>query len=187
MNEEDNKFKIDTQYIEEKYNYINTLKKAIDNNLIVTEFTYEHVELNNLLTKIFVLSIGSYFEKETLRILAAIYKHHIYSEALYYHIHKEILSDKFFKLFDFTEKNINKFFSFYGKDFKKSMQEYRNQDPSFMTSEANFLQLINSRNIFAHEDIITVSTPTTIEDYYKYALNAAKMLNETFENLLTYP
>lgn len=187
MNEENNNFKIDTKYIEEKYKHIKTLKKTIDDNLVVTEFTDENVELNDLLVKIFVLSIGSYFEKETLRILAAIYKHHIHSEALYFHIHKEILSDKFFKLFDFKEKNINKFFSFYGNDFKESMKKYRNQDSSFMTSEANFLQLINSRNIFAHEDIIKVSNPTTIDDYHQYALDSVKMLNETFENLLTHP
>lgn len=187
MNEEDNKFKINTQYIEEKYKYIKTLKEIIDDNLIVTEFTDKNIELNDLLVKIFVLSIGSHFEKETLRILAEIYKHHINSEAIYSHIYDEILSDKFFKLFNFHAKNINKFFSFYGKDFKKSMQEYRNQDPSFMTSEANFLQLINSRNIFAHEDIITVSSTTTIDGYYQYALDSVKMLNETFENLLTHP
>lgn len=181
------KHKIDRTYIDDKYNFLKTIDKKIKEISEIDMYFDTSLNIQNFIPKIFVLSIGSHFEKEVMCILKNIIKHSTTSSIVRHYIENNMINDKFFKLFNWDQKNTNHFIGKFGKEFSENIKECRKKDTDFFVGESNFQMFIGRRNIFAHEDIINATNESTLDDYYKQAVSAADTLDKIFEDLITHP
>ncbi len=132
----------------------------------------ENVELasfysgyNSLFTKAFTVACGNAFERKLTAELPKI----LSSEnplALNF-LQKQALERKYHTLFEWDQKNANKFFGLFGSDFKKYVQNIISNNDILSEQQKSFLELGNLRNLIVHKGIDTYSLTSDLSTIKK--------------------
>lgn len=140
----------------------------ISDNRILQTLLPENVELasfysgyNSLFTKAFAVACGNAFERKLTAELPKI----LSSEnplALNF-LQKQALERKYHTLFEWDQKNANKFFGLFGGDFKKYVQQIIKDNIVLGEQQKSFLELGNLRNLIVHKGIDTYSLTSDLE------------------------
>jgi len=136
-------------------------------------------DLNKSFRKILLLSAGSYFEYEITTVLSDyVAKATNGDERLINFLQKQAISGKYFQLFDWGKQdepdkfgdNANKFWSFFGANFKIQISAEIKSDISISKSISAFLQIGHLRNILVHSNFAAYNyeQKTTDEIYELY-------------------
>ncbi len=136
-------------------------------------------DLNKSFRKILLLSAGSYFESEITTILSNyVFKATSGDVRLINFLQKLAISGKYFQLFDWGKQdepdkfgdNANKFWSFFGTDFKVEINAEIKSDATISKSIEAFLQIGHLRNILVHSNFAAYNydQKTTDEIYTLY-------------------
>lgn len=143
----------------------------------------------NIMRKVLLLSCGSFFEAELTKQLKEYCKTASNGNSrLESFIVKQALNQKYHTLFDWGEigdptrphKNINKFSSLFGKEFKDKIEMFQKNDESVAESIKAFLEIGHIRNILVHSNFAEYTyaqkTPEDIYLLYTKALRFPKFI-----------
>lgn len=81
-------------------------------------------------------------------------------------VRNKAVSRQYHTYFDWSRKNANQFFSFFGEEFKKVATEQTEKDPSFAASVSAFMSIGKTRNELVHQDFATFSLNLTLDEIY---------------------
>lgn len=136
----------------------------------------------NTLRKVLILSCGSFFEYELTEMLKQYVKYKTNNdERLINFLEKQAIRQKYHTLFEWgtqdkpdePSKNINKFLSLFGDNFKESIKNELKNNNDINASKDAFLELGHIRNILVHSNFseynYDLKTPEDIYDLYSKA------------------
>jgi len=151
----------------------------------VGEISFKSIADENF-KKNLVLSSASYFETELLDELTAYFelKAPKSPEIKEFLVNKG-LSRQYHTLFDWNSNNANTFFSLFGNEFKKFMNDKINSDNVLKQSINDFIELGRERNRLVHQNFGNYSVEKTAKEIFKlydsakyFILNLTGWLNE---------
>jgi hypothetical protein len=135
--------------------------KAIESYLLKhTELSYVN-DLNKHLRKILILSAGSYFEDKITTILLDFAKTKSNEDVrIVNFLKQQALNQRYHTLFVWGEKdkpeepgkNANKFFSLFGEEFKKEVDDDIKKRDGLKESIKAFIEIGHLRNILVHSN-----------------------------------
>lgn len=151
----------------------------IADNEVLGSLLPENVDLasfysnyNSLFTKAFTVACGNAFERKLIKEIPII----LSSEnalALNF-LQKQALDRKYHTLFEWKEKNANKFFGLFGPDFKKYMMDVLKNDLTLKQQEKDFVELGELRNLIVHKGIDTYSLTSDLNTIKKMFDNSVE-------------
>lgn len=155
-------------------------------------------DLNKNFRKVLLLSAGSYFESQTIGILTDFVRTKSNNdERIMNFLEKQAISGRYHQLFDWGRqdmpdeytKNANKFFSFFGIDFKKQIELELKPKPNetladkiirenIIGSIEAFMQIGHLRNILVHSNFAAYNyDQKTTDEIYSLFQKAEPFLN----------
>lgn len=122
-------------------------------------------EYKSQFSKVMLLSVASYFESAIIKTI---------KEALNpsdctltdEFISKKALARQYHTLFDWDKRNANKFFAFFGDDFKQFMINKINQDRELESAISSFITIGSLRNQLAHQNYASFNLQLTAEEIH---------------------
>jgi hypothetical protein len=122
-----------------------------------------------------VLSIGSYFESNIKKLIEEFVKiQSANCPELISLVRITAVERQYHTLFDWDDKKINKFLSFFGADFKAKCATEIAANTELTDSARAFMQLGTLRNVIVHQNYLTVRIDKTaseiLDDYHKATL-----------------
>jgi hypothetical protein len=166
-------------------------KQAID--ILYTDFTENYKRLVDIgevsfansyqsqFAKVILLASASYFESAiTLAIHSMLNPAQCLITKTF--IENKALTRQYHSLFDWNDRSANKFFAYFGHDFKAFMIAKLRQDAEIKGSIDNFLELGDLRNQLAHKNYIVFVLNLTPEEIYAKFLDAHSFI----DNLSNY-
>lgn len=170
---------------------MNTIEKIYSEYIALITFLNKKEEpsfellVRNNFTKIFIIAIASFFEKEiTDLILDYTKKTSNKNKLLINFIKNKAISRQYHSLFQWSENNANSFFGLFGDDFKTFMQKKTTNDAQQENTKA-FLELGSLRNRLVHNDYASFIIDKTLEEIFQSFESAQEFLNwlkETFQD-----
>lgn len=146
----------------------------------------------NTLRKVLILSCGSFFEYELTEMLKQYVKYKTNNdEQLINFLEKQAIRQKYHTLFEWgtqdkpdkPSKNINKFLSLFGDNFKESIKNELKNNNDINASKDAFLELGHIRNILVHSNFseynYDLKTPEDIYDLYSKAKEFIPYIKES--------
>ena len=157
---------------------------------IIDEFYKRHLELLNYLEenkepslrseadnnfkKVLVIAIASYFEQQIVDLLNQFIETKISDERLISFSKFKGINRQYYTYFDFDDdKNVNRFFSIFGNEFKKQAVRDVKSNLNLEQSIKAFLEIGLTRNRLIHQNFATLfleKTSIEIYELYKSAL-----------------
>lgn len=128
-----------------------------------------------LFKRSFVVACGSYCEVELCRILGQ-FANRDGDARLATFVRTRALERRFHDMFDWTAANANKFWSFFGDEFKREVSTAICADSGAAESVKGFIELGQLRNITAHE-FATASVDRTVDELERLFRKAQQFLN----------
>ena len=172
---------LETSIIDEKYKeYTEAL-----NNLSIGIGPSLSIDLRVELTKNFVLSVGSFFE----RYITELIKEFVTcsssnNETIISMIEMKAINRQFHTYFSWDKANVNSFLALLGPSKRIEFDTKKEGDIILQEGIKKFLTLGNTRNELAHQNFAEYSLQKTLEEYYTDFQNA-KVFLSTITNLLT--
>lgn len=163
---------------------IHNLKKEFSEISSILESNGEislSVDYNSIFTKTLIMTISTAFE-EKIRILIHSFLNTSQNIMLEEFINIKALKRQYHALFEWEERNANKFFSLFGSEFKKFMVSKVKSNPELDMSIIAFLELGNERNKLAHLNYYLTPidlTPEEVLEKYNKANSFINSLNES--------
>lgn len=140
----------------------------ISDNGILQTLLPDNVELasfysgyNSLFTKAFTVACGNAFERKLTAELPKILSSD--NPLALNFLQKQALERKYHTLFEWEQKNANKFFGLFGNDFKLYVQQIIKENGILIEQQKSFLELGNLRNLIVHKGIDTYSLTSDLE------------------------
>ena len=87
-----------------------------------------------------------------------------------------ILERSYHNLFDWQRNNANRFYGFFGRDFRKFMQKKEEEDEDFADAAKSFVMLGRERNNLVHSDLAAAEFEWTERDVELRFLQAENFL-----------
>lgn len=145
--------------------------------------------VNNNFNKVLVIAAASFFEEEIKSILGNLTSIASSNNTLLVNFVKnKAIERKYHEYFNWRENNANNFFGLFGREFKLKAINDVNKDSKLERGIQDFLELGNTRNLFAHQDFSNIILPKTTDEYYelyksgRYFINyLRKKLEEEFK------
>lgn len=144
-------------------------------------------DLNKSFRKILLLSAGSYFEYEITNVLSNfVARASNGDERIVNFLQKQAISGKYFQLFDWGKQdepdkfgdNANKFWSFFGPNFKNQISTEIKSDNSIAKSISAFLQIGHLRNILVHSNFAAYNyDQKTTDEIYNLYIDAVPFID----------
>jgi hypothetical protein len=134
--------------------------------------------------KTLALSAASYFEDELRTILARFVDEKSNSNTLLTNfVRNKAISRQYHTFFDWRGNNANTFFSLFGDEFKRSVNEDIKTDAELAGAIKDFLDLGNTRNELAHLNFANIELNKTAEEVYRQFRQARKFVSFIDEKL----
>ncbi|EMN90594.1 MULTISPECIES: HEPN domain-containing protein [Leptospira] len=141
----------------------------------------------SIFTKTLVMTIATAFEEKVKDLIHSAFNT---SENI---MLKEFINNKGLKrqyhtLFNWENKNANSFFSLFGQDFKKFMEDKVKENKEFDSSIVSFLEIGNQRNKLAHLNFYLTSielTPNEVINHFQKANVFISTLRKYSEEFLS--
>ncbi|MGR5080883.1 HEPN domain-containing protein [Photobacterium swingsii] len=133
-------------------------------------------EYKSQFSKVILLSSASYFENKVIKTILAFLNPNdcVLTNSF---IENKALTRQYHTLFDWNKKNANKFFSYFGNDFKSFMENKVSNDATLKTSISNFMELGDLRNQLAHNDYAMFHLQLTPEEIFDKFQSAQIFIN----------
>lgn len=116
--------------------------------------------------KVILLACASYFESATTLVIHSMLNPTRCNITRQF-IENKALRRQYHALFDWNNRSVNKFFAFFGAEFKAFMAAKIRQDADIKRSIDNFLELGDLRNQLAHENYALFRLNLTPEEIYE--------------------
>lgn len=126
--------------------------------------------------KVILLASASYFESATTLALHTMLNPAQCSITKTF-IDNKALNRQYHSLFDWNNRSANKFFAFFGPEFKSFMTAKIRQDADLKLSIDNFLELGDLRNQLAHENYALFRLNLTPEEIYSKFVSAHSFID----------
>ena len=164
------------------------IDKIYSDNKQLIEYLIEERQVSfisdaeNNFKKNLLLSIASFFENIIINILIKFVENKSQSDTkLISFIKSKALKRQYHQLFDWDSNTANRFFSWFGEDFKNQMRLLVNDDEKLNTSIKSFLEIGKERNRLVHQnfgEIYIEKTADEIYELYKKSLYFIDMLEK---------
>lgn len=120
-----------------------------------------------IVQKHFAICVASHFEKILCNAVETYYQNAsgIHTPAVSF-VRNRAIERQYHTWFDWNETNANRFFSFFGKEFKKYMIDKMEEEDRLNASVKDFLELGRERNKLVHGDLSTVSFDKTMDEIF---------------------
>jgi len=156
------------------------LDGLLERQRALTDFLRSHEELSIALDaeltfkKLFVVACGSYFEQG----IVAVVEHFADrgDPRLKTFVKKRALERRYHDMFDWSVRNANRFFSFFGNDFSEQMRGLLQNDQGLQDAMGAFMELGALRNVVAH-DFASSSVDKTVDELAALYVAALDFLN----------
>lgn len=148
-------------------------------------------DVNKYFKKVIALSSASYFEHKIQEILVEFVTRESNSNSMVINIFKKkAITMQYHTYFEWGEKdnpdkpgkNANKFFSLFGDDFKKQVEDEIKKSAELETSMKAFLEVGHLRNILVHSNFAAYNldnkTTKDIFDLYKTGIKFVEFIRE---------
>ena len=140
----------------------------IADNKILGALLSDYVDLasfynnyNCLFTKAFTVACGNAFERKLTSQIPSILSSD--NPLALNFLQKQALDRKYHTLFDWDQKNANKFFGLFGTDFKQFVQKLIECDEQIKQQQKDFLELGKLRNLIVHKGIEAYSLTSDLD------------------------
>lgn len=128
------------------------------------------VQIKDNFSKIFILSIGSYFEFRISEIILEFAKHKSNDNLIWNFINNKAVLRQYHTYFDWNQtsskKNANRFYSLFGNEFKCNCEKKVKEDPKLEEAVGAFIELGIERNKLIHTNLAASTIEKTLEEYY---------------------
>lgn len=150
----------------------------------IKQYLLEKQELTYLTTvdeefrRTLLLAVASSFENQFQRMIEGFVEIGTSSKpALKFLIKQRFLYRQYHSWFEWDKPTANKFWSFFGADFKAERVAEINESPEIGDAMRAFLELGNLRNQVVHEDFASFSVELTVEEIYAKYQSARRFVN----------
>ncbi len=92
-------------------------------------------------------------------------------------VKRQALERKYFQLFNWESKNVNKFWSLFGSDFQAYAKTVVAGDEDLQNSIKSFLELGHLRNQLVHENYLQFQLQKTTDEIFAQAVEALGFVN----------
>lgn len=166
---------VDTVYSENK--------SIIDYLIEQKEVSFQQ-DMDNKLKKLLIVSAASYFETRISELLLNFFgiKSNGNQEIVSF-LKNKAISRQYHSYFDWEKRNINKFLSLFGEEFKKEASK-EIQEQELESSAKAFLKLGDLRNQLVHKNMATFFIELTSEEIYDLYKQALRLV-DYLENKLS--
>jgi hypothetical protein len=129
--------------------------------------------------KSLLLSAASYFERKIIEgVISFISESSQGNNFITSFVRNKAVSRQFHSWFDWEEKNANRFFGFFGKNFLTYMKRIVKEDEALDKSVRAFLELGRDRNRLVHQDFVSFSMEKTSDEIYQLYQFALKFVEK---------
>jgi hypothetical protein len=136
-----------------------------------------YLDVNQLVTKSFLLSCASFYEDEISTIIKNLINSHIKVDSVSGWIHNSAIDGQFYKWFDFrNNRNATSLFAKFGTQFKSNMRTLIDSKQSLKNAEIDFMELCQKRNETVHRNYAAYSLDYTLDEIYHKHLSAMKFI-----------
>ncbi len=133
--------------------------------------------------KLLVLACGSFFEEQVTSMIERFVAR--YNDArLVTFVRRKALERQYHSLFDWDASNANKFFAFFGDQFKDAATKRLQADQELQKGMRSFMRLGQSRNVLAHGNLAANAVDGTREELvnqYREAVGFLRFLQSMFD------
>lgn len=130
----------------------------------------------NYFAKVLVLTIASYFETEIIEIIIDYANKSCQNKRIPELVRNKINSREYSKLFDWSVRNVNKFLTLFGENYKAQVTKEVKDLPFLEEGIISFVKLGEKRNEMIHTNFGNFSLLDTPEEIYKKYKNAMKFI-----------
>ena len=126
------------------------------------------ITVNDVFTKMLLLSAASYCESRTIDILIKLYEDRCGGgkTALAEFVKSQALNRKYYQLFDWDARNTNRFFGMFGSGFREYMQAKLENNSEYKDRVKAFLELGKMRNEIVHENLATFNLGKNADEIF---------------------
>ena len=143
------------------------------------------ISTDTTLRKVLVLSAASYFERYITRsVMDFVSTASESSPCVMSLVERKAVQRQYHTYFRWNEKNANSFFSLFGTEFKRRMQQRVREDSELAEGVKAFLRIGQERNKMVHEDFGSYSLDKTADEImalYRVALRFVEAIPNLLE------
>lgn len=142
-------------------------------------------EVSVLLSKVLIISIASFFEREIKDLLINFTeKQSNNSEPLIKFVKNKAIERRYHEYFNWDSSNANSFFGLFGENFKNYINRELNDE--IKDAIKAFLELGGLRNLLVHNDFANFPLDKTLDEVYELYKKAKKFIPFFNEKLHNY-
>ena len=135
--------------------------------------------------KALLLAVASHFEERVCQIVLEFVRQKAPGSSLIENfIKNKAIARQYHSWFDWEKPNANKFFAFFGSDFRQSMSSKVTASPLMQSSIRAFLELGNERNKLVHQNYVVFPMEKTMEEIYQLYKDALPFVDGLLKELL---
>lgn len=135
--------------------------------------------------KALLLAVASHFEERVCQIVLDFVRQRANGSSLIENfIKNKAIARQYHSWFDWDKPNANKFFAFFGSDFRQTMSSRIGASPEMQDSVRAFLELGNERNKLVHQNYVVFPMEKTLEEIYKLYNDALPFVDGLLDELL---
>lgn len=134
-------------------------------------------EVETLAPKVLLLASASYFESAIVDVIRQYFRDRMGdSDAGVAFVYQKALSRQYHTLFDWDGSNVNRFWSWFGADFKKYADDLVKADEGLSEDAKAFLEIGRMRNQLVHQNYLAYSLDKTSSEIYDLAVRADRFV-----------
>lgn len=135
--------------------------------------------------KALLLAVASHFEERVCQIVLDFARRKANGSSLIENfIKNKAIARQYHSWFDWEKTNANKFFAFFGSDFRQSMSAKVSASAEMNRSIRAFLELGNERNKLVHQNYVVFPMEKTLEEIYQLYNEALPFVDGLLDELL---
>jgi len=167
--------------IDTQYSQAHELFRYLTENSEISMLTY----IEPVLKKNFLLQCASYHENEIMEILRTFAKNKSSDQKLAKFVRNFMIERQYERLFIWQQSNVNKFFSYFGAEFKDECKEDVDRNEVLSGGINCFIQIAESKNNLIHNNLVNFSFEMTIDEIYNCHNKAMIFIQYLKNKLLT--
>lgn len=166
------------------------IDKLYDDYLDLLSYLQDNREISllndadNNFKKVLVISSASFFEHEITQILIQfINKYSNNNIKIFSFTKRKAIDYQYHTYFDWDAKNVNKFLSLFGDEFKEVVKKDSKSNEQLEKAIQDFIRIGSTRNRLAHENFANFTLDMTSKDIYELYGSAKLFIDYLAEKL----